>query len=198
MLFTKNTRTIIFIIVVVLLIIVLLFNNNYRKLFEGFKDAKQARLVNQHSLDLIQQYESVYTNYKNSLNRLEKLGDQVVKLASKSSLNKKEKKEYGNMSIEIVEIEDSLPNQIAAIDILAKKVKKMPLPQLECYKGLTRTPLFPNSCMCKDQSKLWCVPSLKCVSKNSECEKYHGGLTTEIIMKRAQYLANKKSKKNQK
>jgi len=198
MLFTKNTRTIIFIIAVVLLIIVLLFNTNFRKLFEGFKDAEQDRLVNQHSLDLIQQYESVYTNYQNSLNRLKKLGDQVVKLSSKSSLDSKGNEELKKIREEIAEIEDSLPNQKAEIDILAKKVMKMPLPQLECPRGLVRPPLFPNSCMCKDQAKIWCIPSLKCVSKNSECEKYHGGLTTEIIMKRAQYLANKKSKKDQK
>ena len=198
MLFTKNTRTIIFIIAVVLLIIVLLFNNNYRKLFESFKDAEQARLAKQHNLDMIQEYESVYTNYQNSLDRLEELGKKVMKLSSKSSLNKKEKKEFRNMREEIAELEDSLPNQIAAIDILAKKVMKMPAQELVCHKGLKRTPFFPNSCMCEDQSKLWCVPSQKCVSKNSECEKYHGGLTIDIIMKRAQYLANKKSKKDQK
>jgi len=196
MLFTKNTRTIIFIIGAVLLIIVLLFNNNFRKLFEGFKDTEQGRLAKQHSLDMIQEFESVYTNYQNSLNRLKKLGDKSVKLSSKSSLNKKEKKEFENIMGEVGELEDSLPNQIAAIDILAKKVMKMPTQQLVCHKGLTRTPFFPNSCMCKDQSKLWCIPSQKCVSKNSECEKYHGGITIDIIMKRAQYLANKKSKKD--
>jgi len=198
MLFTKNTRTIIFIIAVVLLIIVLLFNNNYRKLFEGFKDAKQARLVNQRSLDMIHEYQTVYTNYQKSKDRLKKLGKQVVKLSSKSSLDSKGNEELKKIREEMAEIEDSLPNQKAKIDTLAKEVKKMPVEQFECPKGLVRPPFFPNSCMCKDQAKIWCIPSQKCVSKNSECEKYHGGLTTEIVMKHAQDLANKKSKKDQK
>jgi hypothetical protein len=191
--------TIIFIIAVVLLIIILSFNNNYRKLFESFKDAEQTRLAKQHNLDMIQEYESVYTNYQNSLDRLQELGKRVVELSSKKDpLNEKESKKLKEMREEIAEMEDTLPDQIAAIDILAKKVMKMPAQELVCHKGLKHTPFFPNNCMCEDQTKIWCIPSQKCVSKNSECEKYHGGLTIDIIMKRAQYLANKRSKKDQK